>query len=241
MLRIAVIAAGSFLYRAQRAPHASRELMTPGSLLLGNPGECFECGHEHGSGDRCVSFGYTPAYFERLAADAGIRGAAEFRPRRLPPLRDLSTLVARACAGLSADPGVPWEELSIRLAVQVVRLALDGSAARDAAASPSAIARVTKSVRRIEHHAQSGLTVKSLALEAGLTPFHFLRTFEHVTGVTPHQFVLRSRLRAAAAHLAAEPAKVLDIALDCGFGDISNFNRAFRREFGVSPRQYRRG
>jgi AraC-like DNA-binding protein len=39
--------------------------------------------------------------------------------------------------------------------------------------------------------------------------------------------------------LRIEPAKVLDIALDCGFGDVSNFNRAFRAEFGVSPRAWR--
>jgi AraC-like DNA-binding protein len=39
--------------------------------------------------------------------------------------------------------------------------------------------------------------------------------------------------------LASEPGKILDIALDCGFGDVSNFNRAFRAEFGVSPRAYR--
>src|SRR5208283_799598 len=55
-----------------------------------------------------------------------------------------------------------------------------------------------------------------------------------------HQYVLRARLREAAVRLAAQPNKVLDIALDCGFGDVSNFNRAFRAEFGVSPRVYRR-
>ena len=57
--------------------------------------------------------------------------------------------------------------------------------------------------------------------------------------MTPHQFVLRARLREAATRLATGPGKVLDIALDCGFGDVSNFNRAFRNEFGVSPRAYR--
>ena len=40
--------------------------------------------------------------------------------------------------------------------------------------------------------------------------------------------------------LAIENVKVIDIALDCGFGDVSNFNRTFRAEFGVSPRAYRR-
>ncbi len=39
--------------------------------------------------------------------------------------------------------------------------------------------------------------------------------------------------------LAAEPGRVADVAFDSGFGDVSNFNRAFRAEFGASPRLYR--
>src|SRR4051794_36793100 len=53
---IAVVAAGTFQYRSGRKP----DLMAPGSVLLGNAGECFACGHEHGVGDRCVSFSYEP-------------------------------------------------------------------------------------------------------------------------------------------------------------------------------------
>jgi AraC-like DNA-binding protein len=52
--------------------------------------------------------------------------------------------------------------------------------------------------------------------------------------------VRRARLREAATRLVAEPGKVIDGALDWGFSDISNFNRAFRTEFGVSPRIFRR-
>jgi len=95
-------------------------------------------------------------------------------------------------------------------------------------------------VRKIERHPDAGLTLATLAQEAGLSPFHFLRTFERLTGLTPHQYILRTRLREAAMRLAVEHARVIDIALDCGFGDVSNFNRLFRAEFGVSPRVYRR-
>jgi len=91
----------------------------------------------------------------------------------------------------------------------------------------------------IERRPSAALDLGSLARESGLSPYHFLRTFERLTGLTPHQYVLRARLREAAMRLAEEPAKVLDIALDCGFGDVSNFNRAFRAEFGASPRVYR--
>jgi AraC family transcriptional regulator len=102
------------------------------------------------------------------------------------------------------------------------------------------VARVTAAVRRIERDPDDALSLRSLAREARLSPYHFLRTFERITGVTPHQYVLRVRLRRAATALATEPGKVVDVALESGFGDLSNFNRAFRAEFGVSPRAYRR-
>jgi len=234
-VRIAIVAAGTFQYRSA----AGRELMTPGSLLLGTPGRYFECGHEHGAGDRCLSFGYAPDYFEQLAADAGSRGRADFAMLRLPPVRDLSPLIARACAGLTGSLDVPWEELSVRLAAQTVQLSRNLLPDRTAAPAAAA-ARVTRAVRAIERRPDARLALGSLAREADLSPFHFLRTFERLTGLTPHQYVLRVRLREAAMRLAVEPGKVLDIALDCGFGDVSNFNRAFRAEFGMSPRAYRR-
>jgi AraC-like DNA-binding protein len=91
----------------------------------------------------------------------------------------------------------------------------------------------------IDRHPDASLTLDALAREARLSRYHFLRTFEQLTGLTPHQYVRRARLREAAMRLAAESGTVLDIALDCGFGDVSNFNRAFRTEFGMSPRAYR--
>ena len=74
---------------------------------------------------------------------------------------------------------------------------------------------------------------------ARLSPYYFLRSFRAVTGVTPHQWLLRARLRAAAEKITASRAPVTDIALDVGFDDLSNFTRTFRAEFGASPRQYR--
>jgi len=237
---IAVVAAGSFEYRSG----AGRELMTPGSLMLGSAGQSFECGHAHAAGDRCVSFWYAPEYFEQIAADAGSRRARPaFAAGRLPPLRDLAPFVARACAGVvgraaGAGTAWAWEELALQIAARTAQVA-GGFPADPADPAPSAMARVTRAVRLIEARPDESLTLGALARAARLSPYHFLRTFERLTGVTPHQFVLRARLREAATRLAAGPGKVLDVALDCGFGDVSNFNRAFRTEFGMSPRAYR--
>jgi len=87
----------------------------------------------------------------------------------------------------------------------------------------------------------AGSLLAVMAREARLSPYQFLRVFERVTGATPHQYVRRLHLRAAATRLAATPDRILDIALDSGFGDVSNFNRAFRYEFGMSPRAFRSG
>lgn len=237
---VAVVVAGTFQYRASlHRPGIAQELMTPGSLLLGNAGQSFECGHEHGLGDRCLSFRYSRDYFERVAADAGIsRDQRKFGRLRLPPLERLSPVIARACAGLVRASQTLWEELSVQLAAEAVKLA-HGVPAHVNDVPPSTVARVTRTVRMIERHADGELPLGSLAREAGLSPYHFLRTFAELTGVTPHQYVRRTRLREAAVSLASEKEKVLDVALACGFGDVSNFNRAFRGEFGANPRSWK--
>jgi AraC-like DNA-binding protein len=232
---IAVVAAGTFRYRSPNG----REVMTPGSLMLGNEGHCFECGHEHGEGDRCVSFWYEPHYFERLVADAGARsGRTRFTVSRLPPLRDLSPLITQACWGALQARPVAWDELAITLAARSIELDA-GVHCAGAPAPPNAEARVVRAVREIDRRPGNEHPLDKLAQHAGLSPYHFLRTFERTAGVTPHQYVMRTRLRHAAMRLLAEPGKVLDLALDCGFGDVSNFNRAFRAEFGMSPRAFR--
>ena len=92
----------------------------------------------------------------------------------------------------------------------------------------------------IDAHAADPIDLESAAAETGLSPFHFLRLFARVLGVTPHQYLIRSRLRCAARLLAEVPRSVTDIAYDVGFGDLSNFVRSFHRAAGVSPRGFRR-
>ena len=235
-IAVAIVAAGTFQYRST----TGRVLMTPGSLLLGNAGDGFECGHEHGSGDRCIAFRFAPEYFERIAIDAGASGAAlKFKVPMLPPTGASSATIAQACAALSGSSELEWEEIGVRLAARVARHT--GEVLRTPVdVSSRAAARVTRIVRAIEREPTARLTLRRMAAVAGLSPYHFLRTFEQVTGVTPHQYVRRTRLREAAMRLALTPARIIEIAFDSGFGDVSNFNRAFRAEFGVSPRLYRR-
>lgn len=230
---VAVVVAGTFQYRSG----AGDELMIPGSLLLGSPGQCFECAHEHGTGDRCLSIAYSPEFLDRLAAEAAGARQGRFQALRVPPVREVSGLAALASAALAGSSSVAWEEYAVKLAAKAVQL--DRGRPPKRGVQPGATARVTAAVRRIEAHPEESHDLGHLARAARLSPYHFLRTFESLTGATPHQYVLRIRLRKAADRLSRESALVLDIALDSGFGDVSNFNRSFRAEFGVSPRAWR--
>jgi len=235
--RIAVVGAGTFECRSADG----RELLTPGSLLLGNAGRCFECGHAHGDGDCCLAFGYAPDYFERLAADAGVRGRPRLRAVRVPPVRVLAPLVAETCAAWFGHGGRAahgwWEDLVVRLAAATVRHAAQPT--RRPRSPVNAERGIARAIMLVERDPGAALTLRRLAGEATLSPYHFLRTFARVTGLTPHQYLMRARLRAAALKLAAHDAPVIDIALDCGFRDVSNFNRAFRAEFGGTPLEHR--
>jgi AraC family transcriptional regulator len=246
LFSIAMVLAGSFQYRGSNRAGGRNELMTPGSVLLGSPGQNFECSHEHATGDRCLAFHYSPEFFERVAADVGAYGRKTVFPvLKLPPLRGLASLLCRVVAVLqkasiaSTEVQFLLEELSLELAAR--SLTMPNEHLRSChTVQPSMIARVTGVLRMVEENPGSVLELTDLARQAGLSPYHFLRTFEQVTGLTPHQYVRRLRLAEAAVRLSDGQEKALDIAVDCGFGDASNFSRVFRAEIGMTPRDFRK-
>jgi AraC family transcriptional regulator len=74
---------------------------------------------------------------------------------------------------------------------------------------------------------------------AAMSPYHFLRTFRVLVGVTPHQFILHARMKRAAVLPRRTSDNVSAIAFAAGFGDLSTFNRRFQRIFALSPPAYR--
>lgn len=83
------------------------------------------------------------------------------------------------------------------------------------------------------------LTLIEMAHSVELSPAHFSRMFHKSTGETPHQFVLRQRVDRAKEMLRAPEARVLDVAVACGFKTQQHFARMFRQIYGASPTEYR--
>jgi AraC family transcriptional regulator len=86
---------------------------------------------------------------------------------------------------------------------------------------------------------EDDLGLDELARSIGLSTTHFARMFRKSTGETPHQFVLRQRLERAKAILRAPDARILDVAVACGFKTQQHFAQVFRDVCGVSPTRYR--
>jgi AraC-like DNA-binding protein len=82
--------------------------------------------------------------------------------------------------------------------------------------------------------------IAELAREVGISPFHFIRQFEAVFGVTPHQFRIQARLDRAKQLLAAGRYSVTDVCMEVGFSSLGSFSSLFTRRVGEAPSTYQR-
>jgi AraC-like DNA-binding protein len=84
------------------------------------------------------------------------------------------------------------------------------------------------------------LTIRDVAREAAISPFHFIRRFQAVFGETPHQFRIQARLERAKHLLALSDYSVTDVCMEVGFESLGSFSDLFARRVGVAPSIYRR-
>lgn len=228
---VSYVRKGSFGYRTRGQAFE----LVAGSVLVGKPGEEFTCTHEHHScGDECLAF-----HLEPEAADAAGWRADIWRSTGLPPLPELMVVgeLAQAAAEATSDIGI--DEIAWLFPVRVAEVRA-GRMQNPQQVGARDRRRAVESALWLDTHAHEEIDLDGAARQAGLSPFHFLRLFAKVIGVTPHQYVVRSRLRHAARQLAAEERPITDVALDVGFADLSNFVRTFHRAAGVSPRAFRK-
>ncbi len=87
----------------------------------------------------------------------------------------------------------------------------------------------------LDTHFTTKLTIRSAAVEAALSEYHFFRLFKAVFACSPQQYIIRKRLEAASDLLRAGEHSVADIALAVGFADSQSFGKAFKKHRGISP------
>jgi AraC family transcriptional regulator len=231
---VSAVMEGSFTYRSD----VGHELLYPGALLLGNNGSCFECGHAHGIGDRCISLNVHEEQFSEIAAAATSTSRFRFSAPSLSPSPKALPVVAQMEALSCAPSSLRSDELALRITERVIS-AITGDRKPTAAPTGRETRRVVEAIRLVESDAARPLELKEMAAAAGMSKYHFLRVFRRLTGMTPHRYLISARLRRAALALASSHRPVIAVALDAGFGDLSTFNKTFRAVFGLTPTQYR--
>ena len=82
--------------------------------------------------------------------------------------------------------------------------------------------------------------MRSIAAAASLSDSECLRCFRTSIGSTPIQYLKHYRLQQATSLLISTDKKITDIALSCGFQDVSYFTKSFREHLGTTPTQYRK-
>ncbi len=102
------------------------------------------------------------------------------------------------------------------------------------------LVRLCRARDRLCESAERSLTVREIAGEARLSPFHFIRLFATVFGETPHQQRIHHRLERARQLLARGEQSVTEVCVEVGFSSLGSFSDLFRRRIGVAPSQYRR-
>ena len=228
---ISFVRKGSFGYHCRGRSHE----LVAGSFLIGTPDTEFICTHDHICGDECLSFFFAPELVETIGerADAWQIGAT-------PPLAELMVLGELAQAAACGRSDIGLDEVGHLIASRLIEV-VSGEPRRPAKLTARDRRRAVEAALWIEANSHLDIELEDAARQAAVSPYHFLRLFAAVLGVTPHQYLLRTRLRRAARHLAGDDKPVTEIAYDVGFNDLSNFVRSFHRAAGVSPLKFRQG
>lgn len=99
---------------------------------------------------------------------------------------------------------------------------------------------VDRSIDYIQSHLHEHLTVDAVASHAGYSTSYFSHLFSDETGMSPYQFIVKSRVEMAQQLLQTTQMTVQDVAFQTGFNSTANFCYTFRRLSGVSPQEYRK-
>ena len=118
-------------------------------------------------------------------------------------------------------------------------LATAGSGCSPKEAMPTPSAAIDRVIRLIRRDPTRKLTVRQMARAANMSRFHFSRVFERATGLTPHRYLVQSRL-CLSERLLREGWALSETAVHVGFSDQSHFGRLHRSRTGLPPGRYRR-
>jgi AraC-like DNA-binding protein len=206
--------------------------VTPERIFVATPGLEFACRHddEHPQ-DRCLSVRYAESAIESLRS-AGAAAAST----TVLSVTNRSAYLKHELASAAGD-AARTEAIAGALYWSLTTRATSRRPFRPRQLSWYA-ARVGRAKELMDAHYSEPLSLSQMSQEVGMSLYHFARVFGELEGEPPHQYLVRVRLRHAAARLH-RGAGVTDTCYAVGFGSLSHFTTTFRRQLGVRPSEFR--
>lgn len=158
----------------------------------------------------------------------------------LIPMREPNALheaIGEMLACMRAEHRLNEGEASALIYGMLMKL-LEQSGASGAGGSGNPV--VDRAIAYIQSNLADRLSVEEIAASAGYSPSYFSHLFAEETGLSPYQFVVKSRVEQAQKLLKTTRLTVQEIAFQCGFNSAANFCYTFRRIAGASPHEYRK-
>ncbi len=237
---------GKVTYRAEGQLYHLR----PGDILLINPMVLHQPIIASDSPDyERIILWVDKAYLEQIAGDEGalsrcFEGAERIRLLHLPSsvqrveMTELLGRLVRECYGNEHGASFYAEGLFLQIMVELNRLALHaGNRTEGEQDAPSLVASL---LDYINEHYSENLSLEGLAKRFFVSKYHLSHEFSHAIGTGVYRYIMLRRLTAA-KQLLSEGDAPGEVYIRCGFKDYTSFFRAFKAEYGISPKAFSEG
>ncbi len=223
-----VMLTGSMSYQTRR----SRGVIRAGQVLL------LDCNapHSYAAQGKCsftfvhFSGAQSKEIFEEIERTCG-------NQIPLPSPNELHEAIGEMLSRMASEHRLHEGDASAMIHSMLMKLLSLSGAANDGATENPVVDRA---ISYIQSHLANKLSVEEIAASAGYSASYFSHLFAQETGMSPYQFVMKSRVEQSQQLLKTTRMAVQEIAFQCGFNSAANFCYTFRRMTGVSPHEYRK-
>lgn len=222
-----VMLSGSLSFQTRK----TRGIARPGQALL------LDCNspHYYGAQNRCS---FTFVHFDG-AQSREIYDLIERRIGNLVHVQDVNLLhetIGEMINIMRYERVVNEAQCSSMVYTLLMQLLQSSGSAQNAASGNT---MVDRAIAYIQEHLSEKLTVEAIAANSGYSPSYFSHIFTQETGLSPYQFVMKTRMDSAKHLLQVTKLPIQDVAFHTGFNSTANFCYTFRKEVGVSPHEFR--
>lgn len=212
--------------------NSTRHTLDSTNMVTMNPGEIHYGNSINEEGWRQLVILFDSHSGRRFAEENSVKKKELIFDSIVKTDRQLRADVVKLCRGaVNAESDMEREHLCEMLMAAL----FSGEKMLNATPPKSDRAGIRKVIELMNDEPDEKHTLEDLARMAGMSKFHFLRSFRHSTGVTPHAYLNLVRIEIARKLILTTDISLSEIALSCGFSDQAHFTRSYKKIYGTPP------